>query len=380
MRRPASILLPALLLAAAAATPLAAKGADLDKKVREAKTALQRARAREKGVLTVLTRHQGELNRIQDRLESIDRQLRAAEMRADDARRDLMRVEGELSSLERGLASRRKLLAGRIDALYRYGPLSYLEVFFSAASFAELVNRYEMTRYLMRYDQELIAEYQRSYRQLEGKRRQVAQIHRELSSRAQAIDSLKSEAEKQKRLAARKVQLTQEQLDRIRADAKAQEALLREYEQLSRKLGTEIRRKSSAIALGTGRMRWPLSVTGRLSSGFGWRRHPVLKKKKFHNGQDIAVPVGTPVLAADSGIVRIAGWRGGYGYLVAVDHGRGIATFYGHNSVLLVREGEAVVKGQRLALSGNTGLSTGPHLHFEVRVRGNPVNPLAYLP
>jgi len=123
---------------------------------------------------------------------------------------------------------------------------------------------------------------------------------------------------------------------------------------------------------------WP--VQGRLSSSFGWRVHPVLRTRKFHNGQDIAVSKGTSVVAADSGVVFTSGYNGGYGYLVVIDHGHGLSTFYGHNSLLLVRKGDMVVKGQKIALSGNTGLSTGSHVHFEVRINGEPVDPLHYLP
>jgi murein DD-endopeptidase MepM/ murein hydrolase activator NlpD len=160
------------------------------------------------------------------------------------------------------------------------------------------------------------------------------------------------------------------------------ERALEEYEQTSREIEDLIRRRERQnpdIAYGTGRMNWPVRG-GRRSSGFGWRRHPVLGVKKFHNGQDIAVPAGTSVYAADSGIVVVSGMRGGYGNYVAIDHGRGISTGYAHNSRLLVSRGEIVIRGQKIALAGSTGLSTGPHVHFEVRRNGVPVNPLPYLP
>jgi murein DD-endopeptidase MepM/ murein hydrolase activator NlpD len=105
-----------------------------------------------------------------------------------------------------------------------------------------------------------------------------------------------------------------------------------------------------------------------------------LKKNKFHSGLDIAVPSGTQVKAADGGKVLISGWNGGYGYYIAIDHGNGISTAYAHNSRLLVKEGDVVYQGQVIAGSGSTGLSTGPHLHFEVRINGAPVDPVKYLP
>lgn len=116
---------------------------------------------------------------------------------------------------------------------------------------------------------------------------------------------------------------------------------------------------------------WP--TRGRISSPFGPRWG------KMHNGLDIAVPTGTPVKAAADGRVTFAGWNGGYGILVIVDHGNGIETRYAHNSRLNVKVGQKVERGQIVSYSGNTGVSTGPHLHFEIRQRNNPVNPQTYL-
>ncbi len=116
---------------------------------------------------------------------------------------------------------------------------------------------------------------------------------------------------------------------------------------------------------------WP--VSGTLTSTFGWRWG------RMHEGIDIAVSSGTPVVAAAAGTVIAAGWMGGYGNLVLIDHGNGVATAYGHNTSVAVGAGQFVAQGQLIAYSGNTGHSTGPHVHFEVRVNGSPVDPLGYL-
>ncbi len=125
---------------------------------------------------------------------------------------------------------------------------------------------------------------------------------------------------------------------------------------------------------GTGKLLWPLS--GQITSGYGWRATG--RNREFHSGLDIAAPAGTPILAADSGVVVFAGWNGGYGLTLVIDHGDGLSTLYGHNSTNLVKEGSRVNKGQAIARVGSTGRSTGPHLHFEVRVNGEPVNPTRY--
>jgi len=123
---------------------------------------------------------------------------------------------------------------------------------------------------------------------------------------------------------------------------------------------------------------WP--VHGPISSPFGPRIHPIYGAPSFHTGIDIAVPEGTPVRAAASGTVTFAGWYEGFGVLVVIDHGNGYESYYAHLSKLLVSAGQSVSAGDVIALSGNTGLSTGPHLHFEVRYFGTPVDPRPLLP
>ncbi len=123
---------------------------------------------------------------------------------------------------------------------------------------------------------------------------------------------------------------------------------------------------------------WP--VRGTISSPFGPRIHPIYSIPSFHTGIDIAVAEGTPVRAAAGGIVTFSGWQEGFGLLVVIDHGNGYETYYGHLSKLLVSSGQSVSAGETIALSGNTGLSTGPHLHFEVRYLGSPVDPRPLLP
>jgi len=120
-------------------------------------------------------------------------------------------------------------------------------------------------------------------------------------------------------------------------------------------------------------------VTGSITSPFGSRTSPYGESSEFHPGIDIAVGYGTPVKAAGKGVVTYAGWLSGYGNVVMINHGYGITSVYGHNSQLLVKVGQTVNRGDIIAKSGSTGRSTGPHVHFEIRLNGNPVDPLKYL-
>ena len=123
---------------------------------------------------------------------------------------------------------------------------------------------------------------------------------------------------------------------------------------------------------------WPSNAV--LTSGFRWRRNPALGQRwRFHSGIDLGGPRGTPIYAAAQGQVIKAGWSGGYGRHIEIDHGFGIVTLYAHNSRLLVSEGDVVQQGQKIGLMGSTGRSTGPHLHFEVHLDGAAVDPMDYL-
>ena len=130
-------------------------------------------------------------------------------------------------------------------------------------------------------------------------------------------------------------------------------------------------------ALDVGRLAWP--VSGRVSSRFGWRIHPISGRRKLHTGLDIAAPTGRPITAAADGTVLVAGNRGGLGLAVDIAHGGGLVTRYAHQSRLAVRAGQRVTRGQVIGYVGSTGMSTGPHLHFEVRVGGAPQDPLPWL-
>lgn len=142
--------------------------------------------------------------------------------------------------------------------------------------------------------------------------------------------------------------------------------------------GHAVERAREVLALGLAwDLRWPVAEDTRVSSPFGWRVHPTLGTRRFHTGVDLAVPVGSEVRAAASGVVRRASEDAVNGKVLVLDHGRGVTTAYCHNDALAVRVGDRVTEGQVVARSGNTGRSTGPHLHYQLELRGEPVDPLA---
>jgi len=183
----------------------------------------------------------------------------------------------------------------------------------------------------------------------------------------------KQEAERQARLEAERRR--QEELRRLAEERRKQQALAQQRTRQVQQAQTQ-RPQVRRVSYQEGAMRWPLSGF-RITTYFGQRG----AFQRYHTGIDLAAPYGTPIVAAKAGQVEVAGWSSmGYGFHVVLDHGGGVETLYAHMSRIAVRAGQWVEAGQVIGYVGSTGWSTGPHLHFEVRVNGVARNPLAYLP
>jgi murein DD-endopeptidase MepM/ murein hydrolase activator NlpD len=357
-----------------------AEKGNLQQLIQQVRKSIQLKKKKEQSVLGNLTKQQKELSRLEQNYGHIKNQLDQTQNKLKNTKRELNHLQVQLSKLGSDLQTRQQLLNQRIVVIYKHGFQSYLELLLNAHNFGDFINRYETLSYFISNDLRLIDQIQNTKLDIKSRHIAIETKRQQEEHQFKKIAVLQEEADREQRKMSKKVGRTKEELTKIQQDRASLEKALDEYEKTSREIEASIRKdeQKGTGELGTGHMIWP--VRGRLSSSFGWRYHPVLRKKKLHNGQDIAVPSGTPVLAADSGVVLVSGWQGGYGNFVAIDHGNGISTCYGHNSRLLVQVGDKVQKGQTIALSGSTGLSTGPHVHFEVRRNGTPINPLPYLP
>ncbi len=164
-----------------------------------------------------------------------------------------------------------------------------------------------------------------------------------------------------------------------RADLSAKQAqLAADFQALSDQIAGSLANQSSTPSYGTGQFLWPVGKVP-VASPFGYRTDPITGAQAFHSGVDFAASCGTPIKAADSGVIFSAGPNGGYGNATIINHGAGLATLYGHQSSIAVSVGQVVERGQVIGYVGSTGRSTGCHLHFEIRVNGTPVDPMGYL-
>ena len=315
------------------------------------------------------------LNNLQENLETTDAQIDNIEIQLEKATQQLQQSREQLALAERTYQQKRAGTIARLRFLQRQKGLQGLSILLQSQDLNEFLDRRRQLKRVFKADRQILTRLKTEADRIEQQKLEIEQHKNNIALFAEQLlaqkADLETQAESQKFL-----------IKRLNSDRKALEAAEDRLARDSQNLAILIRQRVSTrsgggIIYGTGRMVYP--TYGSITSRFGWRSHPILGSQRFHAGLDFGASYGTAIRAADSGAVIFAGWYGGYGNAVVIDHGNGISTLYGHASSLYVTEGQTVKQGQPIAAVGSTGLSTGPHLHFEVRRNGQPVDPLAYL-
>lgn len=316
------------------------------------------------------------LRQIQSELDVALNELHAIEVQQSQVNAQIQQTEVELTAAQKRLDERERILNKRLRDVYMHGKLNYLEVILGAKNFTDFANRLEFLKRIVSADLNLITE-------IRAERELILQKKQQLEVQRQQLAKLQAEAEAKKTVVENKKQDQLIVLARLQDEKALAEASYAELQATSQDIEARIRARqqqgasAGQVVHGSGVFIWPTS--GPITSPFGYRIHPIFGTQIYHSGIDIGVDTGTPIMAADSGVVVEADWLGGYGYAVVIDHGNGLSTLYGHNSELAVSPGQSVQQGQVIAYAGSTGYSTGPHCHFEVRVNGSPVDPMGYL-
>ncbi|NJD04122.1 MAG: peptidase M23 [Ruminiclostridium sp.] len=263
----------------------------------------------------------------------------------------------------------KELLETRLRVMYESSNSTIFDLLAQSQNIIDFIDSMRYMALISQNDQKIVEELNQAKLEVEYKKRTQEEQKLELQLQADAKKARLTALRNSRAELDQEIQRSTSQLKKLE---KEEDALIAE----SNKLSSIIKNLSTKAKYTGGSMIWPTPNNFTIVSGFGMRKHPILRKIKMHTGIDINAKKGDSIVAANSGTVLISGWQNGYGYTVVIDHGGGITTLYAHASRLLVKKGAVVKAGDNIAKVGSTGLSTGPHLHFEVRKDGKPVNPL----
>ncbi len=328
---------------------------------------------------TVEQAAEGQLSGIRLNIQSTETAYKDYEFQIQLANKRLKELQVDLAEAERTYYQKQAATIARLRFLQRQQLTGFgWDILLKSQNLNEFLDRRRRVKLVYQADKQILMN-------LKAEADQIKQQKTEIEQQKNAIALLTQQLLAQKAQFEAQLVAQQQLIERLNNDKQALEAAQAQLEADSQGIGILIRqvtapgkaRYPNSVILGTGQLLYPND--GAITSSFGWRRHPILGYSRFHAGIDFGGSYGSTIRAADRGRVIFAGWYGGYGYTVVIDHGGGIATLYGHTSKLYVKEGQAVQRGDAIAAVGSTGLSTGPHLHFEVRKDGEPVDPISYL-
>lgn len=337
----------------------------VNQQIKQTQKLMNQVSSEKKSVSKAIEELDQKLNQAEDELTKVENTLAQLENQIAVTTRELERATGEATG-------QKELLKKRVRVMYENGNAGYMSVILDATSFSDFISRVDFLKKIVDFDMNLL-------NKMKGYRDSIDEKRSQLESELDEKERLKNQIAGKKQEVETAKQDREQNLKEIISDLKElerqEDQLLAKSKEFEQKI---IALQSSNKYIG-GTLGWPSPGYYKITSPYGYRNHPILNKKKLHTGIDIAVPSGTNILAANSGKVIYSGYNGGYGNTVIIDHGGKISTLYAHNSKLLVKVGDEVEKGKAISKSGSTGLSTGPHLHFEVRENGQHVDPMKYL-
>ncbi|MEG2733071.1 MAG: peptidoglycan DD-metalloendopeptidase family protein [Clostridium sp.] len=281
----------------------------------------------------------------------------------------------------------------RIKYMYEKGESSYLDLLLQSRSMSELLNRSEYIGQISTYDRKMLDKYVAAKEEIASDEARLETEHKELlnlqdqtKAKQDSVEKLVNEKSSELKKFEAQIDSKEAEAASYQADIKAQEDAIRRIEAEIKRQEEEARKRAEAagkkyntVSIGNIKFKWPCPSSGRISSGFGARSAPTEGASSNHQGIDISAPTGSSIIAAADGTVTIATYSYSAGNYIMVNHGGGVSTVYMHCSQLLVSPGATVKQGQTIGKVGSTGYSTGPHLHFGVRLNGSYLNPTKYV-
>ena len=345
------------------------KRADLSKQVQKYRQQINSMGKKVEGLLT-------KVNTLQQDESMAEQELTVLELQGQKIQENIGILDAHIKAQQAKIDELSEQMEDRILDIYKYGQSGRMRTLFASRSVLEAADMAHLLKVLNQRDEDILSQLQERIQNLDMSRRTMDDQQNRLREKTQAV-------EEQREKYNQNIQETNSFIRSIQRQKALAEKAVKEAEEAQKEAGAMIarlQRQRSKVYFPTGqgsKFDWPLRA--QMASPYGYRIHPILKRKILHAGIDLAAPTGTAVKAPAAGECIYDGWLRGYGRVVVLNHGRGFSTLYAHLSASLVKEGQEVKAGAVIAKVGKTGNTTGPHLHFEVRRYGTPENPIKYL-
>ena len=336
---------------------------------------------------------QAEIDALKDEQAGVLEQKRALDEQNEVYRQELELIEEQVelytrlvdekaAELEKAMAAEEEQLATyrqHVRAMEENGKYTYLSIIFGSKSLSELMSNLDMIGEIMEADKRIYDQYTEARERAEEIKAEYEATLEQLGEKQEEYEAEKAELEAKIAEASALIEQLEEEINsnyELYLEVLAQEEALES--DIQNKIAELERQEAANSITSTGTYIWPLPGYSP-GSAYGWRMHPIFHEMRFHAGEDIGAPSGTPILAADSGVATVIPDNGnGYGNYIMINHGGGRVTLYAHMSAFAISNGASVTQGQVIGYVGSTGNSTGPHLHFEVRVNGATTDPKQY--
>lgn len=344
------------------------KKSDLQNQINESNEQIQEIKIE-------LTENLEQLNNISEKIYNYESEISSLETELNTIETEIQKTSDKLNIVETNYNLQKEAFQARMVAIYEAGDIVYLDVLLNSNSFSDFISNYYLIGEIAKYDNNLLEN-------IEEQKKQIESAKSLLEEKKKNLNVLKKNKEKTAIALENSKVIRNSYVSRLSEQEKETQSKIDEYQ-------TELNNlESQIVALTTGNIgsdyiggefAWPAPGYTTITSRYGMRIHPILKTARVHTGTDIAMPTGAYIIAANDGIVIKSMYTTGYGNMVMIDHGGGVSTLYGHGSEIIAQTGQEVKKGDIIMKAGSTGWSTGPHLHFEVRINGTAVDSLPYI-
>ena len=351
---------------------------DLEEQKEQVENKIEEANTKLEYVQDELSDTMLKVQETEDKIMEYENEIEELGNKMDTLQASIDETNQKLEIASQNYEEKSDLLAKRMVAIYEAGDTQYLDILLRSKSVTDFISKYYIIQEIAEYDSVLI-------NQIEEEKNNIETTKQKLENEQAEIKIIKSRSERTSIVLSNMKTLQQSYIkDLSKGEKKLQEqitAYKKEQAEIERQILLATNTIDPDIQYTGGEMLWPVAISGTvITSGYGVREHPIQGVVKEHTGIDIGnAPLGTPVVAAADGVVSYAGWLGGYGNCVMINHGDGVVTLYGHGNKILTSVNTKVKQGDTIMEVGSTGNSTGPHLHFEVRINGNYTNPLSFV-